>query len=186
MDPQLENGATAEHEAGGLTPGPGAPGPERADRIGPARLILWLSTIPFTALAVILLLSDRAPDFVERAIFRLENLGRRVEYRFGIDWVDVSDFPLEWRTAGHVLLWAGAAALAHGLFAHRVSTWRIAGAVLVLAIASEIGQVFFTWSRELEVHDVLANASGILIGTVGAMMAARASHALFRRRSLTG
>ncbi len=150
------------------------------------RVLLWLSTIPFTALAVVLLLSDRAPNATERAIDRTVQLGRRIESRFGIDWVDVSDFPLEWRTAGHMLLWACAAALAYGLFANRASIWRIAGAVLLVSIGSEIGQVLFTWSRELEIHDILANAAGIGIGTVGAVMLVRASRALFGRRSLTG
>ncbi len=129
-------------------------------------LIARIAAIPFIVALGVLLLSDRAPGLTRDGLNKGLIVGRKVEGRIGIDIVDHSDVPYSWEQVGHAGLWAVAVLVAYAAFSHRASIFQIASGVFAASAAAELGQFFLTATRHLEWGDLLANGSGVVIGTV--------------------
>lgn len=133
-------------------------------------LIARVVAIPFSVALVVLLLSDRAPGLTQAGLRKGVSVGQRVEGRTGIDVVDRSDLPLSWEQFGHIGLWALAVVVAYLALAGKVSAFRVACGVFALSAAFELGQVLFTFSRQLEWADLAANGFGVSLGLIAAVL----------------
>lgn len=126
---------------------------------------LLLSVGALSANAVILL-SDRAPGLFRRLSARIDAGVSRAAGAAGVDvpgsdvGVPQSDFDV------HVVIWAVAALLV-GLAAWSWLTLFLAsGAVFASSVVLELAQRSYTNSRTVQFADLVANAVGVVCGTV--------------------
>ena len=130
-------------------------------------------TVVFTAALLgvgLVSLADRAPD-ATRGLLRLGLLvGQRIERVAGIDWFDRTDVPLAWDTAGHIGLWATLGFLGYLAARPEGRPFTIAFLLFVLSASVELGQAFFSSTRESEMLDLAANGLGITVGVIAAVL----------------
>ncbi len=129
------------------------------------RVVPLLLSLGALAANAVILLSDRAPGLFRRLSARIDAGVSRAAGATGVDVaggrvrVPRSDFDV------HVLIW-GVAALLIGL-----AMWSWASLVLGSAtlfgssVVLELAQRSYSSSRTVQVHDVLANALGVIVGT---------------------
>lgn len=141
----------------------------------------------FLAVIGVLSLADRAPNAVKAGLGVGQRAGSVAERTIGFDLLDRGDIPLAFDTAGHLVLWAVAGALASVTFGRRTSRSFIIVALITLSASVELGQGLLSATRHPEVTDLVANGIGIGIG-VGAVSAAWIVTSLFGKlsRNLSG
>ncbi len=124
--------------------------------------------VAVVAFNVALMLSDRAPGFLRRLFGdAVDRLSDRIDQapRLPADQLPSSD------SIVHIAVWGAAMALV-GL---TVWSWRglVVAAIGVLAVSAvvELGQGVYSSTRSVEFSDALANAMGVVAGTVAAALA---------------
>lgn len=160
----------------------------------PARLIRrpWTTAALAVFMAAVgaVSLSDRAPSLTRALLRAGREIFHRVELRAGVDLLHRSDIPLEWDTAGHLVLWTVVGALATLAFARRRGLVLVILGLVALSAAVELAQARYSATRLAEWRDLEANAVGITVGAVVARTAdvtvAAISRGVGRLRSLSG
>jgi hypothetical protein len=149
------------------------------------------------AVLVVLLLSDRAPGATEAMLRRVRRVGRIFERRTGFDLFDVADLPFDWEQAGHMTLWAAAAAVVYLLLTGGRGGQDTGGRVVAsaltafaLSVGFELAQFLFTSTRRFEFGDLASNAVGVLCGAIAAAIVDSVHRRITARqtaaRNLTG
>ncbi len=143
----------------------------------------------FLAGVGLLSLSDRAPGYSVVGLRRGRSLVRSIEARSGHNWLDRSDIPLAWDTAGHLALWAVAGLLTWAALGRRLGAPFIIVGLISLSAGIEVAQVLLSSTRMAELSDVAANGAGVTLGVLCAMAIGRvvdlSARGVRRVRSLT-
>jgi VanZ family protein len=105
----------------------------------------------------VLLLSDRAPGFLQRLSSRIDSGSSRAA-RLAAETRPQSDFEI------HVVVWAGITVLVGLAMWSSRSLLVSAVAVLALSVVAERAQLLITSTREMQLGDLAANTVGVLTG----------------------
>lgn len=117
-------------------------------------------------LAVPIMLSDRAPDFFDRVTDTIEE-----RWFPDVWWDDIKPLVPEADVAMHVLFFGGLA-LVVGLLSWSWRTFALGQlGVLALGTGLELLQPVFTTSRNIQLHDVVSNVGGQVLGIGVALLA---------------
>lgn len=146
------------------------------------RLTSGLALVAVAALTTALLLSDRAPQLSSRFLRRGRELAGQLRDWSGVD-VERSDVPLQAFEVGHVILFAFVMVVAGVVLRRRVRAWVLALAVFAVSAAVELVQPLVSNTRNQELHDLIANAVGVLLGWLALSLLLRIRR-LRRSRSL--
>ncbi len=117
----------------------------------------------FAGLAIVVSLSDRAPDVGRRIADMVQDVWHRVETALAID-IDREAIPWSADEIAHLLLWGGGMVLLGVALRNRYRPDRIAVGLFAASITLEILQVLVTAHRSLSLADGAANAVGIMLG----------------------
>lgn len=145
-----------------------------------SKRLRFLIATGFVAVVGVLSFADRAPRASRAILRRIQWLGQRVERRFGWDFVDRSDVPLAYDTAGHFAMWFLAAALGWWLLHHKTSPLVLGLGLVAVSAGIEVGQGFLSSTRTPDVQDLLANAIGVSVGLTLAVLVGVLSAAAMR------
>lgn len=124
----------------------------------------------FSVVLGILSFADRAPGTTQAALRRVQDVGRKVENRSGLDVIDRGDVPLAFDTAGHLFLWFIAGVIGWWAFSRRTSPVFLALCLFTISAGVEVGQSYLSTSRSPDLLDLVANGAGILFGVSFAVM----------------
>lgn len=142
--------------------------------------------LTFVAFVAALSLSDRAPKITRSGLRAGRDLFHNIELRAGFDLLDRSDVPLAWDTVGHLVLWSVAGFIGWVTVGRRVGPLFLIAALTAVSAGVEIAQVYLSSTRMAELSDLMANATGITIGVLVAVVLDLAARGLQRVRSLAG
>lgn len=130
------------------------------------RAVATIVVLGFTAVAVVLLFSDRAPGVLNLVRDLVVGLGRRIERTWQIDLIDRADIPGTRDEIGHVILW-GTGMLVIGLALRKRVPITITAILLAgVSLLSEYGQSVLSTTRTASASDAVANVIGIGLAAV--------------------
>lgn len=124
--------------------------------------------------AVVLFWADRSTNLLtwfEQTILRV---GRGVERRYDVDFIDRDDVPASVDQIGHALFWGGATFVVGWIGRNRVPITLVAFAMVGVSMAFEFGQPLLSATRGVEPTDVLANTVGVVFGAIAVALVAAA------------
>jgi len=116
------------------------------------------------SVAVVLLLSDRAPRFGAQVKDFILQVGTAFESAFGVNWIDRDSVPGTFDQIGHAALWCGVMVLLGLAFRRWVPALVTAFFVLCASASLEVLQGSLTTTRAVESKDAFANGVGIAFG----------------------
>lgn len=129
------------------------------------RLFSTMAVLAFFGVAVVLLLSDRAPLVFPMLTSAIRSVGRRVEAITGIDVIDRDEIPFDTDLLGHAALWFCGMIVVGFALRKKIPTIVTAMVMIAIGIGFEFGQFYWTQSRQISVDDAIANSVGIVAAT---------------------
>lgn len=129
------------------------------------RMLSLTAVVGFFGVAVVLLLSDRAPSVFPILSSAVRTVGRRLEAITGIDVIDREQIPFDTDLLGHASLWFCGMVVVGFALRKKIPTLAVMLVMIAIGIGFEFAQLYWTQSRHLSVDDAIANAVGIVAGT---------------------
>jgi hypothetical protein len=123
-----------------------------------------LTIAAFVGAASVLSMSGRMPALWHSFARWGLRLGSAIEARLSIDFVDRNDLGFGVDEVGHLILWASGMVVIGLIARHRFRADVIAVCLFGASLALELAQGAFASGRSMAVGDVIANATGIMVG----------------------
>lgn len=129
------------------------------------RLVSTVAVVGFFGVAVVLLLSDRAPALFPAISSAIRTVGRRVEAITGIDVIDREQIPFDTDLLGHATLWFCGMVVIGFALRKKIPTVVVMLVLIAIGIGFEFAQLYWTQSRHISIDDAIANGVGVVAGT---------------------
>jgi hypothetical protein len=136
------------------------------------------------AATTVLLVSDRAPNWYQRARERVFEVAADWRDRVGVVELTRDQIPLGPHTVAHITLFFGVTLVAGWVLRNRVRPLVVALVVFISSVGFELAQPLLSATRSQQVDDIIANGVGVAAGLVVLVLLRRLLPRRGRARSL--